>query len=187
MKRCWSMTGSSSFPSHSIGSLVFGSDGALYVSGGDGASWQFVDYGQRGIPAAIPPCRSVPCRRRQPPKGARSAPRICRPRRYQTGLNGSRSYADQSRHGCRAPGQPALFQRRPERAPHRRVRIPQSISDGGAPGHPRDLGRRRRLAHLGRDQRDRRSARGAGPELRLALLRGYGRPSRLRRRGPDPL
>jgi glucose/arabinose dehydrogenase len=38
------------YPSHSIGSLNFGSDGALYVSGGDGASFNFVDYGQDGSP-----------------------------------------------------------------------------------------------------------------------------------------
>src|SRR5215217_7999072 len=36
------------YPSHSVGSLVFGSDGALYVSGGDGASFNFADYGQDG-------------------------------------------------------------------------------------------------------------------------------------------
>src|SRR3954469_1808372 len=36
------------FPSHSIGSLVFGRDGYLYVSGGDGASFNNVDYGQYG-------------------------------------------------------------------------------------------------------------------------------------------
>ncbi len=30
------------YPSHSIGSLAFGADGALYVSGGDGASFNFV-------------------------------------------------------------------------------------------------------------------------------------------------
>ena len=36
------------YPSHSVGSLAFGSDGALYVSGGDGASWAFADYGQGG-------------------------------------------------------------------------------------------------------------------------------------------
>ena len=34
------------FPSHSIGSLAFGSDGALYASGGDGASFNYADYGQ---------------------------------------------------------------------------------------------------------------------------------------------
>ena len=34
------------FPSHSIGSVVFGPDGALYASGGDGASFDYVDYGQ---------------------------------------------------------------------------------------------------------------------------------------------
>jgi uncharacterized repeat protein (TIGR01451 family) len=36
------------FPSHSIGTLLFGPDGALYVSGGDGASFGNVDYGQYG-------------------------------------------------------------------------------------------------------------------------------------------
>ena len=34
------------FPSHSVGSLVFGPDGALYASGGEGASFVFADYGQ---------------------------------------------------------------------------------------------------------------------------------------------
>jgi glucose/arabinose dehydrogenase len=36
------------FPSHSIGSLAFGADGALYVSSGDGANYNRVDYGQLG-------------------------------------------------------------------------------------------------------------------------------------------
>src|SRR2546422_4327829 len=36
------------YPSHSIGDLRFGPDGALYVSGGDGASFNNVDYGQYG-------------------------------------------------------------------------------------------------------------------------------------------
>jgi glucose/arabinose dehydrogenase/PKD repeat protein len=36
------------FPSHSVGTLMFGRDGKLYVSGGDGASFNNVDYGQYG-------------------------------------------------------------------------------------------------------------------------------------------
>jgi len=36
------------FPSHSVGDLVFGPDGALYASAGDGASFNNVDYGQYG-------------------------------------------------------------------------------------------------------------------------------------------
>jgi glucose/arabinose dehydrogenase len=38
------------FPSHSVGDLAFGADGALYVSGGDGASFNYVDHGQTGNP-----------------------------------------------------------------------------------------------------------------------------------------
>lgn len=43
------------YPSHSIGSVTFGPDGALYVGGGDGASFNFADYGQVGNPCADPP------------------------------------------------------------------------------------------------------------------------------------
>ena len=46
------------YPSHSIGSMAFGADGALYVSGGDGASFNFVDYGQDGAP--VNPCGDPP-------------------------------------------------------------------------------------------------------------------------------
>jgi glucose/arabinose dehydrogenase len=38
------------YPSHSVGTLLFGSDGALYASAGEGASFDFTDYGQKGIP-----------------------------------------------------------------------------------------------------------------------------------------
>ena len=38
------------FPSHSVGSLQFGADGMLYASAGDGASFNYVDYGQTGNP-----------------------------------------------------------------------------------------------------------------------------------------
>src|ERR671913_1839974 len=46
------------YPSHSVGGLAFGADGALYVSGGDGASFNFVDYGQDGAP--VNPCGDPP-------------------------------------------------------------------------------------------------------------------------------
>ena len=60
------------FPSHSAGSLVFGPDGALYVSGGDGASFNLVDYGQRGgttspVYTAKNPCGDPPGDAMTPP------------------------------------------------------------------------------------------------------------------------
>jgi glucose/arabinose dehydrogenase len=48
------------FPSHSIGALEFGPDGALYASGGDGASFNAVDYGQYGGSAGSPTLKN-PC------------------------------------------------------------------------------------------------------------------------------
>ncbi len=46
------------YPSHTVGSLAFGADGALYASGGDGASFNWVDYGQGGSP--LNPCADPP-------------------------------------------------------------------------------------------------------------------------------
>jgi glucose/arabinose dehydrogenase len=44
------------YPSHSVGDLAFGKGGALYVSGGDGASFTDTDYGQfAGNPCGDPP------------------------------------------------------------------------------------------------------------------------------------
>jgi glucose/arabinose dehydrogenase/PKD repeat protein len=42
------------FPSHSVGQIQFGPDGALYASGGDGAAFHTTDYGQLGNP--VNPC-----------------------------------------------------------------------------------------------------------------------------------
>jgi glucose/arabinose dehydrogenase len=63
------------YPSHSIGSLAFGPDGALYVSSGDGASFNTVDYGQLGgtLPAGGPfPTPKNPCG--DPPNDGMSPP-----------------------------------------------------------------------------------------------------------------
>ena len=46
------------FPSHSIGTVEFDKDGALYASGGDGASFNNTDYGQYGSP--LNPCGDPP-------------------------------------------------------------------------------------------------------------------------------
>jgi glucose/arabinose dehydrogenase len=47
------------FSSHSIGELQFGPEGALYVSGGDGAAYESIpDYGQLGTPPN--PCGDPP-------------------------------------------------------------------------------------------------------------------------------
>jgi glucose/arabinose dehydrogenase/PKD repeat protein len=46
------------YPSHSVGDLAFGADGALYVTGGDGASFNFADWGQDGSP--LNPCGDPP-------------------------------------------------------------------------------------------------------------------------------
>jgi glucose/arabinose dehydrogenase len=52
------------FPSHSIGHLAFGPGGNLYVSGGDGASFNDPDWGQFGGSAGSPtpanPCGDPP-------------------------------------------------------------------------------------------------------------------------------
>ncbi|MGW0482558.1 LamG-like jellyroll fold domain-containing protein [Nonomuraea sp. NPDC003214] len=52
------------YPSHSIGDLQFGPDGMLYASAGDGASFQFADYGQDNLPGSdvVPdnPCGDPP-------------------------------------------------------------------------------------------------------------------------------
>lgn len=61
------------YPSHSIGDLVFDSTGALVVSAGDGASFDFVDFGQggsAGSPTPKNPCGDPPTGR----GGSQSAP-----------------------------------------------------------------------------------------------------------------
>jgi glucose/arabinose dehydrogenase len=42
------------FSTHTVGDLAFGPEGALYMSGGDGASFNVVDHGQDGNPCGDP-------------------------------------------------------------------------------------------------------------------------------------
>ncbi len=56
------------FPSHSVGDLRFGADGALYVTGGDGASFNNADWGQYGGTTGITDVPKNPCG--DPPTGA---------------------------------------------------------------------------------------------------------------------
>ncbi len=43
------------YSSHTVGDIAFGTDGALYASGGEGASFEFADYGQEGNQCGDPP------------------------------------------------------------------------------------------------------------------------------------
>ncbi|HZJ25893.1 MAG TPA: PQQ-dependent sugar dehydrogenase, partial [Acidimicrobiia bacterium] len=52
------------FSAHSVGTIIFGADGNLYAGGGDGANYNFVDYGQAGgsagSPTPVNPCGDPP-------------------------------------------------------------------------------------------------------------------------------
>ena len=66
------------YATHSIGTVMFGADGALYASAGDGAAYSGVDYGQNGAPpnpCGDPPAPSAARRLRRPPKAAPCGPR----------------------------------------------------------------------------------------------------------------
>ncbi len=70
------------YPSHSIGTVTLGPDGALYVGGGDGASFNFTDYGQEGNPCGDPP--SPAGTNLSPPSAKGGALRSQSPRRPST-------------------------------------------------------------------------------------------------------
>ena len=70
------------YPSHSIGTVDFGEDGKLYASGGDGASFNFADWGRtarRSTRAETRPVASAPRLARRPLRVARCAARTCAP------------------------------------------------------------------------------------------------------------
>jgi glucose/arabinose dehydrogenase len=88
------------YPSHSIGTLAFGADGALYVSGGEGASFVQADYGQLGTP-------SNPCSDPAAEGGALRSQDI-RTNADPAGLNGAVLRIDPST-GAALPDNPLAF------------------------------------------------------------------------------
>ncbi len=92
------------YPSHSMGNLAFGADGSLYVSAGDGASFDWQDFGQGGgtvkAPGGQPYTPVNPCG--DPPGGVGTkltsptamggsmrSQSVGRPSQYPRVLNGS--------------------------------------------------------------------------------------------------
>ena len=98
------------FPSHSVGDLAFGPDGALYASAGEGAAFLFADYGQRGSPPN--PCGDPPTGvggNQQPPSAEGGALRAqdLRTTDDPTGLSGSVIRIDPET-GAPLPGNPVV-------------------------------------------------------------------------------
>ena len=101
-------------PTHTIGDLHFGADGALYVSGGEAASPDFVDYGQAGIP--LNPCDDPPVgvgeQQTAPTRAGRRASQPGPAHAVRPDDARRQHPAGGPRHRRGAPGQPAGRQRR---------------------------------------------------------------------------
>ncbi|SCL34094.1 Glucose/arabinose dehydrogenase, beta-propeller fold [Micromonospora rhizosphaerae] len=89
------------YPSHSIGDLEFGADGMLYATGGDGASFSAVDYGN--LPSGNPtnPCSDPPN------EGGALRSQDLRTTADETQLDGSLLRLDPTT-GAAAPGNPNI-------------------------------------------------------------------------------
>ena len=157
--------------------------------GGDGASFNFADWGQDGSP--LNPCGDPPGgvgAVLTPPTAEGGALRSqdLRTAGDPVSLDGAILRVDPAT-GAGPSRQSARDEHGCERAPDRRLRSPKPLPDQRAPGHERGLGRRRRLEHLGGDQPPGRSGRTPVENFGWPCYEGQGRQSRLRRRQPERL
>ena len=175
------------YPSHSVGSLAFGADGALYVSGGDGASFNFADWGQDGSP--LNPCGDPPGgpgSTLTPPTAEGGALRSqdLRTSGDPTSLDGALLRVDPAT-GQGLPDNPLAFSSDPNA---RRI-----VAHGFR--NPFRIGVRPRTSEVWVgdvgwntwEEVDRVDPAGAGRQLRLALLRGRGPAVGVRRRQSEHL
>jgi glucose/arabinose dehydrogenase len=180
------------FPSHSIGHLAFGPDGNLYVSGGDGASFNNADWGQFGGGAGSPtpanPCGDPPSpvgTALSPPGAEGGALRSQSPRRvagHPVLLGGAVLRVDPAT-GNGVAGNPRFDPQNPSSNASRIIgyglRNPFRFTF--RPRHLGAVGRRRRLEHLGGGRPDDLAHALDPGELRLALRRGRRPHVQLRR------
>ena len=129
------------FPSHSVGDLDFGFDGALYVTAGDGASFNYVDWGQAGNPCGDPP-----------DEGGALRSQDIRTSGDPMTLDGTVLRIDPAT-GDPLPDNPLFGGSAHRRRSHHRLWTAQSISRRDSARHPRALDRRRRLEQVGGAQR----------------------------------
>ena len=177
------------YPSHSVGDVGFGADGALYVSGGDGASFNFMDYGQDGSP--VNPCGDPPAGvggAMTPPDAEGGALRSqdVRTSDDPTGLDGAIIRVDQET-GEALPGNPFAASDDPDARRIVAYGLRNPFRFAIRPGTSETWVGRRRLGPLGGDQPRGQPGRLDGRELRLALLRGNRQAGQLRLRRARPV
>ena len=173
------------FSSHSIGSHLFGADGALYASGGDGAA--FIDDRLRPERESEEPVRrSAGSRRRHADatdrRGRRAA--LAGPRSLPAirSRSTARSSASIPRPAPAQPDNPNAGKRRPERAADRRVRIAQPVPHHDAARHQRRCGSATSAGTTWEEIDRSPNPKAAPMELRLAVLRRKRAATGLRRR-----